>query len=255
MNQSERLDYLVTHLAAEYSDLEIPQTFAEKRNLLRALMNVRKPIPISDEWLQIQDAFLSQEIAEKGIISREELITDDGNIFVWKGDITRLQVDAIVNAANSQLLGCFIPNHHCIDNAIHSAAGLQLRQACDGIISKQGHPEATGSAKMTAAFNLPCRYVIHTVGPIVHDKLTPQNEEDLANCYKSSLSIAAAENCHVIAFCCISTGEFHFPNRRAAEIAIKIVKNFLTENDKIKVVFNVFKDIDYKIYSELLRTD
>lgn len=254
MNQLERLDYLVTYLTKEYKNIEIPEKTEEKRALLRSLMNIRNPITIKEEWLIIQDEFLTQETLEKGVVSLEQIDTKDENIILWQGDITRLKVDAIVNAANSALLGCFQPNHKCIDNAIHSAAGIQLRQACEGIMSKQGHLEPIGKAKMTAAFNLPCRYVIHTVGPIVDGELTTQNEEDLANCYKSCLEAAVKENCDNIVFCCISTGEFHFPNHRAAEIAITTVKEFLN-NNRIKVVFNVFKEIDYKIYSKLLSSN
>ncbi|ONI46589.1 appr-1-p processing enzyme family domain-containing protein [Candidatus Epulonipiscioides saccharophilum] len=260
-SQAERLDYLVRKLAEEYDDIKIPESYIEKRQLLRELMNVRKPMPIDPKWLEIQDAFLSEETMTKGIVTIEDIMSEDqnknskDNIFLWKGDITRLKVDAIVNAANSTLLGCFHPNHSCIDNAIHSAAGLGLRQACDGIMAKQGHLEITGGAKMTSGFNLSSRYIIHTVGPIVSGTLTEIHEKELENCYKSCLEVAVAEDCHSLAFCCISTGEFHFPNERAAEIAMKTVKNFLRNNNQIKVVFNVFKEIDYKIYTRLLQQD
>lgn len=255
MKQSERLDYLVDVLASEYSNVDIPDGYDEKRHLLRALMNVRKPKPIDKKWLSIQDEFLKQELLENEITDALSLSGSpkNPNMILWQGDITKLKVDAIVNAANSALLGCFIPNHRCIDNAIHSAAGFQLRLECDKIMKTQGHDEPTGFAKITSAYNLPSRYVIHTVGPIICSKLTDDDKNLLKSCYNSCLNIAAENGCESIAICCISTGEFHFPNDQAAIIAVNTVRKFLESyNRNMKVVFNVFKDLDYALYEELL---
>ena len=256
MNKLEKIKKLNAHLISEMPTLQIEKisdTLEEQRKLFRALMNVRPPIPLDEDFLKLQDEILSAEVLERGIVKISEIEDIDKNIKLWQGDITRLEVDAIVNAANSALLGCFVPLHACIDNAIHSAAGLQLRDACNKIMQKQGHSEETGKAKITPAFNLPSKFVIHTVGPIISPNRKPTQPEEnlLADCYKSCLKIAVENNLKSIAFCCISTGEFHFPNQRAAEIAIETVKNFITKNDLI-VVFNVFKDKDLKIYRELL---
>ena len=259
MNKDKRLDYLINELIKEnirYKDIEIPKEYDNKVKLLRSLMNVRKPKTLSKEFLEIQDQFLQEQAKEKGIVKLTDIDTIPTNdkISIYKGDITRLEVDAIVNAANSQLLGCFVPCHVCIDNIIHFCSGLQLRNECNEIMKKQGHLEETGSAKITSAYNLPSKYIIHTVGPIVYDSLTAKLENDLKSCYKSILKCAVENNIRSIAFCCISTGEFHFPNRRAAEIAISTVKEFLKVNeDKFdRIIFNVFKDIDYEIYKQLL---
>ena len=216
-------------------------------------MNVRPPMSLDEKFLQLQDEILSAEVEERGIVELENIPNAEKNIKLWQGDITRLKVDAIVNAANSALLGCFVPLHNCIDNAIHSAAGLQLRDACNKIMQKQNHAEPTGKAKITPAFNLPSKFVIHTVGPIISANKKPTQAEEnlLADCYKNCLELAKENNLKSIAFCCISTGEFHFPNERAAEIAIQTVKNFLRDNN-FTVVFNVFKDIDLEIYKKIL---
>ncbi len=255
MNQNERLDYLLNQLANEYSNVDIPDSYDEKRYLLRGLMNVRKPSPIDNKWLSIQDEFLKQESFDNGIIDIASLesIFGNQNIILWQGDITLLKVDAIVNAANSALLGCFSPNHRCIDNAIHSAAGFQLRLECNDIMREQGCAESTGKAKITKAYNLPSKYVIHTVGPIIYGKLTENEKQLLKNCYTACLNIAAKNDCQSIAICCISTGEFRFPNDEAAIIAVNTVNEYLNNNPNMKVVFNVFKDMDYEIYSRLLR--
>ncbi len=232
--------------------------YNDQRQLLRSLMNLRPAMPIKDEFLTVQDEFLSDEVSAKGVISFVDLppTNTSDQIYLWKGDITTLEVDAIVNAANSALLGCFIPCHGCIDNAIHSVAGLQLRRDCDELMKLQGREEGTGDAKITKAYNLPCRYVIHTVGPIISGRLSKKDCELLASCYHSALNLAISQNLKSIAFCCISTGEFHFPNDKAAEIAIDTVKKVLHENqNKIKVIFNVFKEKDYIIYRELLGED
>ena len=237
--------------AGKFQDDEINQ-----RRLLRSLMNVRSPMPLNKEFLTLQNDLLSAENKEKGIVTIEELpVTAIPGVYLWQGDITRIAADAIVNAANSALLGCFYPCHGCIDNAIHSAAGLQLRDECNLLMLVQWYEELTGQAKITGAYNLPSRYVIHTVGPIVHESLKEENCEALQNCYRSCLKLAEEKNLKSVAFCCISTGEFRFPNREAAEIAVAAVKEFLHRNESgMEVVFNVFKDLDYKIYRELLGT-
>ena len=235
---------------------EVGETEEAQRTLLRALMNVRPPRPLSDEFLRLQDELLTQEREERGVVDAMSLpaVPSDPRIVLWQGDITRLGVDAIVNAANSALLGCFIPCHRCIDNAIHSAAGLQLRAACAALMERQGHPEATGRAQITEGYNLPARHVLHTVGPIVHGALTEEDRALLASCYRSCLTLAAEHGLKSIAFCCISTGEFHFPNAAAAEIAVREVRAFLREKSSIeRVIFNVFKDEDCAIYERLLK--
>lgn len=234
-----------------------PHDLTAQRRLLRSLMNVRPPMPLSGEYLSAQDALLSAEREEKGIVSVESLPeTPLRGIYLWQGDITRLAADAIVDADNSALLGCFCPCHGCIDNAIHSAAGLQLRDECNRLMQEQGHEEPTGQAKVTGAYNLPCKYVLHTVGPIVQGALTKMHQTELQSCYRSCLELAAKKQLKSIAFCCISTGEFHFPNQEAAQIAVATVKEFLSRDGSgMKVIFNVFKDIDYQIYHELLYAD
>ena len=233
----------------------IADDIPSQRNLLRALMNICPPTEFDENFLRMQDELLSAEVLERGIVKPEDIPDVAPHIKIWRGDITRLEVDAIVNAANKSLLGCFIPLHGCIDNAIHSAAGVQLRNACQKIMKAQNYDEPTGSAKITPAFNLPSKFILHTVGPIIPDSREPNSNEEnlLASCYKSCLTLAAEKNLKSVAFCCISTGEFHFPNRRAAEIAISTVKNFLaTHKLEILIIFNVFKEIDEKIYRELL---
>ena len=225
-----------------------------QRNLLRALMNVRPPRPLSAEFLHLQDELLSAEREKRGVVDAGALpaVSSDARIILWQGDITRLRADAIVNAANSALLGCFIPCHRCIDNAIHSAAGLELRAECATLMERQGHPEPTGGAKLTKGYNLPARYVLHTVGPIVGGVLTQEHRELLASCYRSCLTMAAEHGLKSIAFCCISTGEFRFPHVAAAEIAVREVRSFLAVNETVRVIFNVFKDEDLRIYERLL---
>lgn len=264
-----RLDYLIEYLLKEnsdYSAMEIPETERGKRDLFRALCNVRDPKPVSEEFLRLQDEELQAQLQEKGIVELgdiegvgrvEKFFAPTGKqLFLWQGDITRLKVDAIVNAANAQMLGCFHPLHKCIDNAIHSAAGVQLREECHQLMQQQGHLEPTGTAKITKAYNLPCRYVIHTVGPIIPNGIpTLLQKEQLASCYRSILELADENNLESIAFCCISTGEFRFPNQLAAEIAVKNVSDFFVEHPESSVklvVFNVFKDVDKWIYEEIL---
>ncbi|MDO4460689.1 MAG: protein-ADP-ribose hydrolase [Clostridia bacterium] len=256
MNQEQRRKYLIERLLDEqprYRGVEISDVVSEQKYLLRSLMNIRMPGKISCEFLKVQDEYLQEANREKGIVSLDDMQEIQRDIFIFKGDITRLKVGAIVNAANSGMTGCYRPCHNCIDNCIHTYAGVQLRNYCNTIMKKQGYEEPTGQAKITPAFNLPCDYVIHTVGPIVQGELTVGHEKDLASCYRSCLEVAEEIGVDSIAFCCISTGVFMFPNRRAAEIATETVKHFKQEtNSKIKVIFNVFKDEDEGIYRELL---
>ena len=259
MTQDERLEYLLRCLLAEqreYADIRVPDDLSEKRKLLRSLVNVRPPVPASAEFLAVQDAYLQERLAERGVTRLEDLKPAQPGLYLWQGDIATLAVDAIVNAANSQMLGCFVPCHGCIDNAIHTYAGVQLRLECAEIMRKQGCEEETGRAKITKAYNLPCRFVLHTVGPIICGSVSKADRELLAGCYRSCLELAAGSDLRSVAFCCISTGEFHFPNREAAEIAVKTVREFLTGNATIeRVIFNVFKDIDAEIYRRLLESD
>mgnify|MGYP004572339069 CR=1 FL=1 len=259
MAQTERRKYLIEALLKEqpqYSEIENPTSEQEQKILLRSLFNIRMPLPATDEFLTIQDTYLQEEVRQKGITSVADLQPIQPGVYLWQGDITTLKCDAIVNAANSRLLGCFCPNHGCIDNAIHTFAGVQLRLACAELMKKQGHEEETGKAKITLAYNLPCRYILHTVGPIIRGHLTQQDCDLLASCYRSCLELAEQNNLKSIAFCCISTGEFHFPNDKAAEIAIQTVKDYKKEiQSKMEVIFNVFKELDYNIYRELLRTN
>ena len=256
MTQIERRLFLIQELLKEqpkYSKIEIPPSGQEQKVLLRALFNIRMPLPVNDVFLDVQNAYLQEEIHRKRVTRLTDLQAIQQGLYLWQGDITTLACDAIVNAANSQMLGCFYPNHGCIDNAIHTFAGVQLRLACAELMRKQGHEEETGKAKITPAFNLPCRYVIHTVGPIIGEQVTKSDKNALASCYRSCLELAEQNGVKSIAFCCISTGEFHFPNDKAAEIAVQTVKDFKSQtHSEIEVIFNVFKDIDYKIYRELL---
>ena len=257
MTHEEQRVYLIQELLAEerYKNISIPVDEKEQKDLLRSLMNVRMPKPLSQDFFKIQDKYLQTERDMRGIIESEELpsIPGDPRMVLWQGDITTLKVDAIVNAANSALLGCFRPLHTCIDNIVHSRSGIQLRLFCYDMMSKQGHEEPTGQAKITPAFNLPSKYILHTVGPVIGGAVRKQDCEALTSCYRSCLELAVKNNCQSIAFCCISTGEFHFPNKKAAEIAIQTVTSFLnTRKENIRVIFNVFKDIDLHIYQNFL---
>lgn len=264
MTQEERLIYLINLLKLEnpaYSDLSIPESTEEQKCLLRALMNVREAGAVSEDFLRIQDEYLQNEIEHKGVVDSSELqarvvLPGGQKLCLWQGDITLLKCDAIVNAANSAMTGCYVPNHACIDNCIHTFAGVQLRYECGRIMTAQKIEEPAGRAKITGAYNLPCKYVLHTVGPIVSGSLTKKDENLLESCYKSCLSLASENKIESIAFCCISTGVFHFPNGRAAEIAIAAVKDFFADATKStvnKVIFNVFKDEDKNIYERLLK--
>ena len=257
MTQNERLDFLIRYLLnehREYRDIRMPDDLLEKRRLLRSLMNMRPPAPASEDFLKVQDAYLAERLAERGVRKLADLTPVQPGLYLWQGDITTLAADAIVNAANSQMLGCFIPCHGCIDNAIHTYAGVQLRQECARIMAGQRGEEPAGSARITNAYNLPCRYVLHTVGPVICGAVTRTDRDLLENCYRSCLELAAEHGLHSVAFCCISTGEFHFPNELAAEIAVSTVRKWQRQNpDRIEVIFNVWKDKDLEIYKRLLR--
>jgi len=255
MTQTERRKYLIKYLLEEQHEpeREIPADVNGQKRLLRGLMNVREAKPIGEEFLRVQDDYLQAELAQKEIVSVHDLTPLEPGIYVWQGDITTIACDAIVNAANSAMTGCYYPCHGCIDNAIHSYAGVQLRLACDAIIKAQGHEEPTGTAKITEAYNLPCKYVLHTVGPIITGALTNQDEDLLVSCYRSCLALAEEYGLKSIAFCCISTGEFRFPNQRAAELAVQTVRQYRAETGSdIDVIFNVFKDLDDMIYRAIL---
>ncbi len=261
ISEKEKLDKLLRALLrerSEYAYIDIPESIEDKRKLLRSLMNVRMPSPLPPEIMHIQDDELSEQRREKGVVSLDSIPASPiyPRLRLWQGDSTRLQVDAIVNAANSQMLGCFIPLHRCIDNAIHSAAGMQLREECASIMHAQGHEEPTGKAKITHGYNLPSKWVIHTVGPIVFgDYPTEEDRRLLSDCYRNCLRLADEKGLKSIAFCCISTGEFRFPQNLAAEIAVSTVREYLQENPAATleaIVFNVFKDSDYYLYKDLL---
>ena len=273
LNQQERLTYLVDYLLDEYRNSTISQqeyeyfapvdksinigekpfSAGESKRLLRELFNVRPPLAIASNFIDIQDEYLQEELTSKTLIKREDLTSVSPGIYLWKGDITTLQVDAIVNAANSMMLGCFIPSHQCIDNIIHTNAGVQLRLACHDLMEKKGRREPVGKAKITKAFNLPANYVIHTVGPIANQRVSPIKADLLSSSYRSCLQLADDHHLKEIAFCCISTGEFGFPQREAAEIAIRTVRNYLNNTQSsLQVIFNVFTDVDLSIYQELL---
>lgn len=256
MTQEERRLFLIDELLREtgrvsYAEPErLPEQ--EQKNLLRSLMNIRMPAPADKKFLDVQDEYLKKAISEKGITRFSDLKPVEDGIYLWQGDITTLEYDAIVNAANSQMLGCFQPLHNCIDNCIHTYAGIQLRNECAEIMKSQGHEEPTGLAKITKAYNLPSKFVIHTVGPIVSGRLSEKHCALLESSYISCLKAAKENGCASIAFCCISTGVFGFPQKEAAQIAIRTVKE---HRDNIEVVFNVYKSEDYEIYKKLLCPD
>ena len=256
MNRDEKRLYLIRTLLEEqpaYRKIMIPADPANQKRLLRSLFNVRMPGEISEEFLRVQDEYLREETRLKGITDLKDLAPVRPGIFLRQGDITTLRCDAIVNAANSGMTGCYQPCHNCIDNCIHTYAGIQLRNFCAEIMAEQGFEEPTGQAKITPAFNLPCKYVIHTVGPIVSGPLTAEHEAQLASCYRSCLALADKYGIKSIAFCCISTGLFGFPQQQAAETALQTVLGYKAEkNSNIEVIFNVFKDDDLRIYRDLL---
>lgn len=256
MTQTRRRQYLIQYLLDEqpkYRNIQIPPDETGQKRLLRSLLNIRMPGSIDKNFLSVQDEYLQEETRRKGVTALANLVPLTPGLYLWQGDITTLACDAIVNAANSGMTGCYQPCHNCIDNCIHTYAGIQLRNTCAEMMKKQGHEESAGQAKITLAYNLPCKYVIHTVGPIVQGRLTNNHEKLLASCYRSCLELAEENGCGSLAFCCISTGVFGFPQKRAAEIAIQTVQDYLTATgSKTRVIFNVFKDTDYEIYRNLL---
>lgn len=253
MTQEERRIALIQFLLAERQErnIPLPSSEAEQKRLLRGLMNVRSPHPIGQEFLHLQDEYLQEEQRRRGVTDWRTLSPIRDGLYLWRGDITMLRCDAIVNAANSAMLGCFYPCHGCIDNAIHTFAGVQLRLYLDEQMKEQGHDEPVGQAKLTPAFNLPCRYVLHTVGPYVGGRLTEAHRAQLASCYRSCLETAEQHGLENVAFCCISTGEFHFPREEAAQIAIQTVQTY-QKHSAIKVIFNVFQESDERLYQRLL---
>ena len=263
MNQNERLDYLVKKFredSGRYKEMEIPESEEEKRNLLRSFMNIRLPKKMNEETIEVQNDYLKERAEEKGIIGLDDIPEISEGLSIWQGDITRLAVDAIVNAANSQMLGCFVPMHTCIDNCIHTYAGIQLREECNRQMNQlrirygRDYEQPTAVPMLTDAFNLPAKKVVHIVGPIVQGRLTSGLEKDLADCYRNTLDLCQENDLKSVAFCCISTGVFHFPNKRAAEIAVTTVKEWMLKYPGVmeRVIFNVFKDEDLQIYKELL---
>lgn len=231
---------------------DFPLNIQSQWHLFRSLVNIRKPAQIGGNFIELQDELLKDIISEKGITDVNSLAPVYSNIYLWKGDITTLKIDGIVNAANSGLTGCYYPCHSCIDNTIHTYAGIQLRLECFDIMKRQGYPEPVGRAKITDSYNLPCRNVIHTVGPMVRGRLTRNECEQLKSCYWSCLKLAEEKQLKSIAFCCVSTGEFHFPKKEAAQIVVKTVKEYIKEHNKMKVLFDVFSDEDLSIYSNLI---
>lgn len=256
MTQEERRLYLIRALLAEnpaYREMPIPADAAEQKYLLRGLVNVRPPKATDETFRRIEGAYWEEETRQKGITDLADLTPVREGIYLWQGDITTLRCDAIVNAANSGMTGCYCPNHGCIDNCIHTYAGTELRLACAELMERQGHPEPTGQAKLTPAFHLPCRYVLHTVGPIITGRVSKKDCNLLASCYRACLEAAAAKGLESVAFCCISTGEFHFPNEKAAEIAIETVTEQMKQQTSVrKVIFNVYKEKDKQLYERLL---
>jgi O-acetyl-ADP-ribose deacetylase (regulator of RNase III) len=260
MNQEARLDYLINYLISEnpHADKQTvslcTKTPDDKLTLFRALCNTRRPEPVPERFLEVQNHFLNQWNNERSTVFIHQLEAIEPRIYLWRGDITRLAADAIVNAANSRMLGCMQANHHCIDNIIHTRAGVQLRLECNELMQVQGRKEAAGKAKITKAYNLPANYVIHTVGPFIDSRgVSPLKAQLLASCYQSCLKLADKHQLDTIAFCSIATGEFNFPPRRAAEIAVQTVKDYIRNTgSKLRVIFNVFKNTDLNIYQSLL---
>lgn len=273
MTQTERLDYLVEEFkedSVRYRDLETPKDTEGKKRILRSLMNIRMPRRMDARVTEVQDEYLKERIRENGIVMLPQIPTIAArgsthafadHISIWQGDITRLTVDAIVNAANSQMLGCFVPMHTCIDNCIHTFAGIQLRAECNRqmnqLRAKYGpdYEQPTAVPMLTDGYNLPAKKVIHIVGPIVEGRLTKALEQDLADCYKNTLDMCLENGLKSVAFCCISTGVFRFPNKRAAQIAVKTVTDWLLEHPTAmeRVIFNVFKDEDKTYYETELQ--
>ena len=263
ITQDQRLDFLVEEFKTdsdEYKELQTPADTDGKRRILRSLMNIRMPRRMDESVLRVQDDYLKERIRENGIVEISDIPVIRDGLSIWQGDITRLAVDAIVNAANSQMLGCFVPCHTCIDNCIHTFAGVQLRAECNCQMNRlrkkygRDYEQPTAVPMLTDAYNLPAKKVVHIVGPIVQYKLTPKLEKELADCYRNTLDLCAENGLRSVAFCCISTGVFRFPNKRAAEIAASTVEDWLSQHKGAmeRVIFNVFKDEDRKYYEELI---
>ena len=273
MTQEQRLDLLVEEFKTdsdEYKNLETPEDDEGKRRVLRSLMNIRMPKELTEKVRVLQDEYLKERVREKGVVTLADIptIKEQGSdisladkISIWQGDITRLAVDGIVNAANSQMLGCFVPMHTCIDNCIHTYAGVQMRYECKRQMDElrrclgRDYEQPTAVPMLTDGYNLPVKKVIHIVGPIVNYGLTPDLEKDLSDCYRNTLDMCLENGLKSVVFCCISTGVFHFPNDRAAQIATETVKEWLSEHDDQmeRVIFNVFKDEDKELYEDVLR--
>lgn len=247
------LEWMIQYLSKE-DDAPTLEESEDAFKKWRHLVNVRPPKAISEEYLEHEDRFLKANNNQEEAVALEDLTPVAGdNIYLWKGDITTLAVDSIVNAANSDLLGCFIPNHNCIDNIIHTKAGIRLRLACHEMMTEQGKKEPVGKAKLTPAYHLPANYIIHTVGPTASGRVTRINQKLLTQTYQACLEMADRNQLESIAFCCISTGVFGFPNEPAAEIAIKTVRDYLSEHETdLKVIFNVYEDEDEAIYQKKL---
>ena len=263
ITQDQRLDYLVEEFKADsvqYKELRTPSDPEGKRRILRSLMNIRMPRRMDDSILAVQDAYLRERSREKGVVGLADIPEIRDGMSIWQGDITRLAVDAIVNAANSQMLGCFVPMHTCIDNCIHTFAGVQLRAECSRQMNRlrsrygRDYEQPTAVPMLTDGYNLPAKKIIHIVGPIVEERLTPALEQDLADCYWNTLALCAENGLRSVAFCCLSTGVFRFPKQRAAEIAVDTVGKWLGEHkgEIERVIFNVFKDEDRAYYEKLL---
>ncbi len=266
MNHKEQRIRLIRYLLDEderYRTYGIPEDEKGQKDLLRALMNVRMPEPVSEEFLQIQDEYLKEENEAAGLVDVNDLkpCRTSEKLYLWQGDMAKLKADAVVNPANSAMLGCFQPLHSCLDNILGSQAGVELRLACNDYMEQQKaihgpfYEEPTGQAVITPGFNLPAKYVIHTVGPIVRGPLNSEHKRLLASCYTSVLNKADENNLESIALCCISTGVFMFPKDKAAEIAVKTVREWLDEHPDSsvkKIIFNVFKDEDLRLYDTIL---
>ena len=251
MEQTERRTSLIKYLLEERNEtISIPSDEGSQKRLLRALLNVRPPMPVSAEFLSLQDEYLTERKYERGIADVKNLVYSDG-ISLFKGDITTLNADVIVNAANSAMLGCFCPSHNCIDNAIHTFAGVQVRLDCNNIM--KGNEAENGEVIVTKAYNLPSRFIFHTVGPVVCGRVTKENESDLAKCYRNCLIKADEMKLNSIAFCCISTGVFGYPKEEAALLAVKVVREYKEQTaSDIKIIFDVFTEEDYELYGRIL---
>lgn len=265
----EKLDFLIDYLLKENKEIKLkdmPKTSEEKANLWRALCNIRNAKPISAEYLKVQDEYLQERLEETQLTNVENIksiketysktnLENANKICLWQGDITKLKIDAIVNAANSQGLGCFQPLHNCIDNQIQTFSGIQMRLECDKYMKKIGYNLPTGKAFITNGYNLPSKYVIHTVGPIINFEVSNEDKKLLKDCYINSLKIASEKGLKTIAFPCISTGIFRFPKELAVMCAFQGINEFLRDNKNSleKIIFNVYGEEDFDIYDQFIR--